>query len=85
MVWLKTLNISKRTFNAVLSVIFVSFSTPRSVLTHPGPANRYCFALPVTPQTSKPQLRPLAKAEALKKVCDGLCGSSVWIAPICVG
>ena len=32
MAWLKTLNISKRRLSAMLSVIFVSFSTPTSVL-----------------------------------------------------
>ena len=35
--WLKTLNISNRTFRAVLSVSFVSFSSPASVVIAPGP------------------------------------------------
>src|ERR1700736_5971339 len=64
--WLKTLNISSRKFNATLSVILVSFSRPASVLIVPGPLKEYCGELPVTPQTSYPQLRPLANEVGLK-------------------
>jgi hypothetical protein len=52
LVWLKTLNISTRTLNSSASVIFVFFSKPKSVVIAPGPLKLYCFALPVTPQTS---------------------------------
>jgi len=64
--WLKTLNISTRTSNETPSVIFVSFSRLKSVLIVPGPLKEYCGELPVTPQTSYWQLRPLANEDGLK-------------------